>query len=208
MKRSSPRAGSARSEPSPLADRPIGSRALATGEVAHVASAGRVADRIDEILKGVRREGLWSMSALGNRQRISRRFRTGGFRSAHLNFVGWTAVLVPGLVLGLIAGWLGHLSLLLFAVGGIALSWLIALVVDHLAWLKISFGVSNSDLTVDEARSAVARLRRKGVEVDLEVVVDLDGGEPAWTVRSTNRFRKSVYEALGLMPYHWPHLER
>lgn len=122
---------------------------------------------------------------------------TGGFRSSHLNFIGWTAVLVPGLVLGLIVGWLSQLSQWLFAVGGIALTWLIALVVDHLAWRKISFGVSNSDLTVDEARSAVARLRHQGVNVDLELGVDVDGGEPAWTFRSTNRFRRSVYEALG-----------
>lgn len=103
--------------------------------------------------------------------------RTGLFRSAELNAVGWFAVLVPGLLVGigfaLLTGWPWWLTT---PCGGLA-SWLVALVIDALTWRRITTGVGVSDLSPTQAKAVMERLRSQGVEVALEEDVDDESGE-------------------------------
>lgn len=142
-----------------------------------------------------RQSGWFGYDGVTGRPRVRRRW-AGGFRSAELNLLGWTAVLMPGLAIGLTAGWLSGRAILLFAFGGVALSWMFALGLDHVSWRRISFGLSDSRLTADEARSVVTSLRATGVEADLEVDTKPGTGAPEWRIRSTNRYRAAVRRAI------------
>lgn len=151
------------------------------------------------------RSGGWLSHAAGGRtgQRPPRPIpystwrllRTGGFRSSDLNGVGWLAVLGPGVVAGLVRSRRSSVAVLPSLLHGAAVSWILALGLDHRAWRDISFGYSTSDLDRVEARLIVDHLRASGIDVTIEDRPDPDE-ESAWSVRSTNRHRRAVLAAL------------
>lgn len=122
--------------------------------------------------------------------------RSGLFRSADLNAVGWLAVLGPGVVLGIVVAFLTEWTWWLTApVGGLA-SWLVALVIDARAWRRITTGLGVSDLSRAQAEAVVERLRSQGVEVTLEEEVDAESGEVWLSFQSTNRFLKTIQREI------------
>lgn len=81
---------------------------------------------------------------------------------------------------------------------GAGLTWLGALGVDHFAWRQITFGVSMSELSPEQAEMVVEQLTTQGVSVEVDLHPDHEG-LPAWIIRSTNRHQKAVMEAIEVV---------
>lgn len=131
---------------------------------------------------------------MGPRSRI----RSGGFRSSRLNALGWLAVLGPGLVAGLVGSLLVGGSVLLLGVLGMAMSWAVALAIDHLAWRRIPFSLGLPPVELDLAEGLIDGLRARGVEAEIQARPGASGDDAGrtWSVRSTNRYRGVVYRAV------------
>lgn len=82
-------------------------------------------------------ESDWFNYAGQNSRVRFRRLRSGGFRSSHLNLAGWMAVLLPGLVVGSLVGMVSGRAVVLTAVLGGLVSWVIALGLDFIAWRRL-----------------------------------------------------------------------
>ena len=101
----------------------------------------------------------------------------GGFRYIDMTPNAWAAVIVPGAVAGLAAARLWDVSPVP-ALGGVVLSWLLALLVDRWAGGRALVTVDVSDLPEASVKAVVARLDTDGVPVTLRRW-DEPGTEPA-----------------------------
>jgi len=85
-----------------------------------------------------------------------------------LNAAGWLAVLTPGVALGVAIAAVVRWSLLIGAVVGGLLSWVVAVAVDTCRWRNSSMGLDVTDLDLAIVQSAIADLRAIGVDVQLD----------------------------------------
>ncbi len=116
------------------------------------------------------------------------------FRSADLNAVGWLAVFGPGVVAGLVVALASGLPLLLCVGVGALCSLFVAVVLDRLAWRRITTGLG-TELPRPRAEAVVGRLRAQGVEVVLEEHSHADG-EVSLSFQSTNRFLSDIHREV------------
>ncbi len=133
--------------------------------------------------EAIRHRSIWWWYSYG---------RTGLFRSADLNAVGWLAVIGPGVVLGTAVAFLAGWPWWLTAPIGALASWLVALVIDALAWRRITTGVDVSDLSRAQSEAVIERLRSRGIEVALAEDMDGESGDVSLSFQSTNRFLKVI----------------
>ncbi len=89
----------------------------------------------------------------------------GGFRHIDMTPNAWAAVIVPGAVAGLTAGRLWGAPLVLTVVGGVVLSYLLALAVDRGAGARALVTLDVSDLPEASVKALTARLDADGVPV-------------------------------------------
>lgn len=91
----------------------------------------------------------------------------GGLRHIDMTPNAWAAVIVPGAVAGLTAGRLWGAPLVLTTVGGVVLSYLLALAVDRWSASRALVMVDVSDLPEPSLGVVTARLDADGVPVTL-----------------------------------------
>lgn len=109
----------------------------------------------------------------------------GGFRYIDMTPNAWAAVIVPGAVAGLAAARLWDVSPVGPVVGGVVLSWLLALVVDRWAGGRALVTLDVSDLSEPGVQAVVARLDADRVPVTVRrwhepgTDPDPDTGPPA-----------------------------
>ncbi len=122
------------------------------------------------------------------------------FRSVDLNALGWLALIGTGIALSVaLAADSGVEPAASMAIGFTA-AYAAARVLDWYCWRQITFGISTSDLTVDQARAIVERLRSSGQDVSLELEQQglfADDQPAEWSIRSTNRHRRAVDTAIS-----------
>ena len=94
--------------------------------------------------------------------------RSGGFRMVQLNLAGWAALLAPGVAVGVLMGYLLGGHVLVVALAGALLAWLVGLVVDSLCWRASTILFSCPAVPVESLERLVQDLRAEGVEAVLE----------------------------------------
>ena len=130
-----------------------------------------------------------------------RRFASPGFRGVRLNALGWSAVLVPGALLGATTGYLmggadhraGRVTL--GAAAGAATGFAAARLADEIRWRDSSVAIHVDES--DEALDVMQAVRAAGVRADMSRAADPDDGAPGYEVRYRARDRRRVRAALG-----------
>ena len=114
-----------------------------------------------------------------------------------LNPVGWLAVLTPGVALGVAIAAVVRWSLLLGAVVGGLLSWVLAVAVDAFRWRNSSMGLDVTDLDRAIVQAAIADLRAIGVDVQLDMsnIASAEGAEVH--LRALMKHQQRVETALA-----------
>lgn len=125
----------------------------------------------------------------------------GGFRYIDMTPNAWAAVIVPGAVAGWAAARLWDVSPVGPAMGGVVLSWLLALVVDRWVGSRALVTLEVSDLPEPSVRAVVARLDTDGVPVTMrrwdEPGTEPGAGPPARTaLRVARRHRDQARAAV------------
>ena len=140
-------------------------------------------------------------SRAGRVRGVLRRWvRSGGFRMVQLNVVGWVALLVPGVTLGLLTARLGGESAMVGAAVGAVAAWVLGMVVDTARWRASDICFSCPDVPRAALDRLVDHLHADGVDASVEV--GLQGSEEDETVfqiRSRMRFRGIVERRLAAL---------
>jgi hypothetical protein len=122
------------------------------------------------------------------------------FRSVDLNALGWLTLIGSGAVLSAAIAATSGIEPAVSMVVGFAAAYAAARALDWYHWRQITFGISTSDLTVDQAVAIVERLRSSGHDVSLELEPQgvFGDDQPAeWSIKSTNRHRSAVDTAIS-----------
>ena len=114
-----------------------------------------------------------------------------------LNPVGWLAVLTPGVALGVAIAAVVRRSLLIGAVVGGLLSWVVAVAVDTFRWRNSSTGLNVTDLDLAIVRAAIADLRAIGVDVQLDTSNFASAEGVEVHLRALMKHRQRVEAALA-----------
>jgi hypothetical protein len=114
------------------------------------------------------------LNLVPNRRRFKRdplRARQrGGFRTADLNVVGWSALVGAGLVLGVLVAVVFRTGFRIALPAGVLVVWLVLLALDERRWRNSMIGLGNEALTPESGAAIVAKLRTMGIEATYEEV--------------------------------------
>lgn len=127
--------------------------------------------------------------------------RSGGFRTIQLNFVGWSVLLTPGIVVGLLVALLLNSQLLVGAAIGVSGAWVIAFFVDAVRWRNSPITISCAETPVEVLEQLVSELAAEGLEVRLERNNHLSGElmRDAWMIRSRMKYHNAIMRRLPVI---------